>query len=97
LIDVIDDSESTEFAGKVIASLSENKDVMKYTSKVVNAAEYARNHNIRDIDNRSIANYRQVNSAMKLILPKSLHFMANFVPDFLKVPQFVMDLKTSKF
>jgi hypothetical protein len=97
LIDVIDDSESTEFAGKVIAALSGDKNLMKYTAKVVNAAEYARAHNIRDIDNRSIANYRQLNSAMKLILPKNLHFMANFVPDFIKVPQFVMDLKTSKF
>jgi hypothetical protein len=94
---VIDDSESTQFAGKIIAALAADKNLMKYNSKIVNAAEYARNHNIRDIDNRLIANYRQVNGVMKLILPKSLHFVANLVPDFVKVPQFVMDLKASKF
>ena len=94
---MIDDSESTEFAGKVIASLASDKDLMKHTAKVVNAAEYAQSHKIRDIDNRVIPNYRQVNSAMKLLLPKNLHILVKIVPDFIKVPQFIMDLQTSKF
>ena len=95
--DAVEDSESPEFAGKVIAALANDKHLMKYTARVLNAAEYAQKHNIRDVDGRSIANYRQVNSAMKLILPKSLHFVTNFVPNFVKIPQFMMDIVNTKF
>lgn len=94
---MLGDSESPEFAGKVICAMASDPNLMKYTSKVVNAADYAKCHGIRDIDDRVIPSYRQINSAMKLILPKQLHFVSKFVPDFVKVPQFVMDLASSKF
>ncbi len=71
--------------------------LMSYTSKVVIAADYAQSNGIKDIDNRVVPSHRQINSAMKLILPKSLHFAANLVPNFIKVPQFVMDVVTTKF
>lgn len=70
---------------------------MKYSSKIVIAAEYAANHSIRDIDGRQINSHRQINSAMKLVLPKSLHWTANLVPNFVKLPQFAFDLMGSKF
>lgn len=77
--------------------MANNKDVMKYTGRIVNAADYAQRHGIKDIDDRVVPSYRQVNSAMKLVLPKSLHFVSNFVPNFVKVPQFVMNIVNSKF
>lgn len=95
--DVLSDSESPEFAGRVICAMANDPSLMKMTSKVVNAAEYAQKHGIKDIDNRTIPSYRQINSAMKLVLPKSLHFASNLVPNFVKVPQFLMDLASSKF
>lgn len=91
------DSESPEFAGKVICAMACDPNLMKYTSKVVNAAEYAQAHGIKDIDGRIIPSYRQINNAMKLVLPKQLHFVSKLVPDFVKVPQFVMDVVSSKF
>lgn len=97
LKDVWDDLESVEFAGKVIAALAVDPNLMKYTSKVVIAAEYAAQHSIKDIDGRQIASHRQINSAMKLVLPKPLHWTANLVPDFVKLPQFAFDLMGSKF
>ena len=97
LQDVIDDSESPEFTGKVITALACDPNIMKYNSKVVIAAEYAQCHNIKDIDNRTIPSHRQINSAMKLILPKQLHFVTKVVPDFVKLPQFCFDLMGSKF
>lgn len=97
LKDVFDDCESTEFAGKVISELAVDPKLMKYSTKVVIAAEYAQAHKIKDIDNRTIPSHRQINSAMKLILPKPLHFTAKLVPDFVKLPQFVFDLMGSKF
>lgn len=97
LKDVIADSESPEFAGRVISALATDSNLMKYSSKIVNAAEYAQCHGIKDIDGRVIPSYRQVNNAMKLVLPKELHFVSNFVPNFVKVPQFVMNVMSSKF
>lgn len=94
---MLEDAESPEFAGRVICALANDASVIKYTSRVVNAAEYAQSNGIKDIDNRTIPSYRQINSAMKLVLPKQLHFAANFVPNFVKVPQFLMDIASSKF
>ena len=70
---------------------------MKYTSKVVIASEYAAKMDIKDIDGRTINSHRQINSALKLILPKSLHWATNLVPNFVKLPQFAFDLMSSKF
>jgi hypothetical protein len=77
--------------------LAQDPHIMKYSSKVLIASEYAQMKGIRDIDDRVIPSHRQINSAMKLFLPKNMHFMSNFVPNFVKVPQFVMDLASSKF
>lgn len=97
LKDVFDDSESPEFAGKVIVELANDPKLHSYTSKVVIAAEYAQRHKVTDIDDRTIPSHRQINSAMKLVLPKSLHFVTNFIPNFVKVPQFAFDLMSNKF
>ena len=95
--DVLGDAESPEFAGKVISALAVDPKLMSYSSKIVIAAEYAQCHGIKDVDNRVVPSHRQINSAMKLVLPKSLHFAANLVPNFVKVPQFVMDIVSTKF
>lgn len=97
LKDIWDDTESVEFAGKVIAELAVDPKLMNYTSKVVIAADYAQTKNVKDIDGRTIASHRQINSAMKLVLPKPLHFITKVVPDFVKLPQFAFDLMASKF
>lgn len=97
LKDVIADSETPEFAGKVISALATDTNLMKYSCKIVNAAEYAQCKGIKDVDGRVIPSYRQVNNAMKLVLPKELHFISNFVPNFVKVPQLLMDVVSTKF
>jgi dehydrogenase/reductase SDR family protein 1 len=97
LSDLLEEAESPEFAGKVISSLATDPRLMRHTSKVVIAADYAQERGIRDVDNRRVPSFRQVNAAMKLVLPKSVHFAASFVPDFVKVPTFLFDLMNSKF
>ena len=53
----LDDGESTEFAGKVIAELARDPNIMSFTGKVVNAADYALSHDIKDIDGRVIPSF----------------------------------------
>lgn len=95
--EVFEDGESTEFSGKVIVALAQDKNIMNLTGKVIIGAEYAQSHNIRDIDNRMILSYRQVKFLASKYLPDNFKFIANFIPTFVKIPQFVLDIVNSKF
>lgn len=95
--EVFEDGESTEFSGKVIVALAQDKNIMNLTGKVIIGAEYAQSHNIHDIDNRMILSYRQVKFLASKYLPDNFKFIANFIPTFVKIPQFVLDIVNSKF
>jgi hypothetical protein len=97
LSEVLESSESPEFSGKVIAALASDRNIMKYSSKVLIAADYANSNGIYDIDGRKIASFRQLNSLFDLILPKSLKFATKFIPDFIKIPTFVFALQSKKY
>ena len=89
--------ESVEFSGKVIVHLAQNKNIMSLTSKIVVAEDYAQKNNIKDIDNRVVPSFRQINAALEVSLPKPLKFLAYFVPNFVKIPLFMIELFTSRF
>lgn len=91
------EGESVEFSGKVIVQMAQDPQIMKHTSKCVLSAEYAKKYNIKDVDNREIYSFRQLKSIAHYGLPDSLQFLVNFIPGFLKVPQFVLDIMNSKF
>jgi dehydrogenase/reductase SDR family protein 1 len=96
--DIFKDGESTEFSGKVIVALAQDPNIMKYTSKVLIGAEYAQSHDIKDIDGRSINSFRQLKFiASNYVLPTQLSFLNSFIPGFLKIPQFLLDIVNSKY
>ena len=70
---------------------------MNYTSRVIISADYARDHGITDIDGRQIPSYRQLNFVASIFLPNSLKFIANFIPNFIKVPFFLINIYNSKY
>jgi dehydrogenase/reductase SDR family protein 1 len=90
-------SESVEFSGKVIVHLAQNKNIMSLTSKIIIAEDYAQKYNLKDIDNRVIPSLRQINAALEVTLPKPLKFLAYLVPNFVKIPIFMIELFTSRF
>ena len=94
---IFDKGESTEFSGKVIVALASDPQIMKYTSKVVVSAEYAYSHGIKDIDNRVIPGLRDVKTILAMVLPKKLGFLAEFVPQCIRIPRFLIDISESKF
>jgi len=94
---IFDKGESTEFSGKVIVALASDPQIMNYTSKVVVSAEYAYSHGIKDIDNRVIPGLRDVKTILAMVLPKKLGFLAEFVPQFIRIPRFLIDISESKF
>jgi len=95
---IFEDGESIEFSGKVIVALAQEPNIMKYTAKVIVAADYAQKKGIKDIDDRVIPSYRQLNNLLaSFVLPEKLKFVANFIPNFVKIPQFLLDIMNSKF
>lgn len=89
--------ESIEFAGKCVVSLAKDPNVIKYTSKVIIAEDYAQTKGLRDIDGRVIDSFRQLNYVLDRVLPSSLKFITKLIPNFIKVPKFLISILTSKF
>jgi dehydrogenase/reductase SDR family protein 1 len=91
------DAESVEFGGKCVVHLAKNKNLMKLTSKVIVAEDYAQSNGIRDIDNRIVPSFRQINAGLKLALPQPFKLLTLLIPNFVKIPIFFVELFTSKF
>lgn len=92
------EGESIEFTGRALVKLAADPNLSYYNSKVVIAADYAQSHGITDIDGRVIPSVRQINTLFKdFILPDKLKFIANFIPNFVKIPYFVLAISSSKF
>jgi len=87
--------ETPEFSGKVVVALANDPKLMSYNSKVVMVADYANCHGIRDIDNRQIDSVRQLAFVAKLMLPERLQMLSNFIPGFVKVPNFMLNTLNS--
>lgn len=92
-----ENGESIEFSGKTIVALALDPIISNYAAKVVVGADYANAHGIRDIDGREILSFRQVKAMIGYFLPEWLRFLENFVPGFLRIPQWILDIKYSKF
>ncbi len=90
-------NETTEFSGKVIVHLAQNPNMSKYTTKTIISADYAQAHGIKDIDGKVVPSFRQFKFFAAYYLPAKYQFVYNFIPGFLKFPQFLLDIASSKF
>jgi hypothetical protein len=77
--------------------MMQDRNIMKYTSKIVIGADYARSHGIVDIDGRSIPSHREFKTIGPFILPKSLRFLAKYAPSFVRVPNSLLAMANSKY
>ena len=94
---IFGDAESVEFGGKIINHMASNPKIMKYSCKVVTGADYAQKYDIIDIDGRKISSHRELSSLGGQMLPKPIRQLAKYVPSSVKIPQFVIDIATSKY
>ena len=91
------EGESIEYSGKIIVHMAQDPNIIKQTAKVVIGAEYGQRFGILDIDSRVIYSHRQVKALLSMVVPDNFRFLTNLVPGFVKIPQFVIDILTSKF
>ena len=71
--------------------------MIKYTSRVIVSADYAQANSIRDIDGRIVPSFRQIKFFAAYYLSPKFQFINNYIPGFLKIPQFVLDIISTKF
>jgi dehydrogenase/reductase SDR family protein 1 len=93
---ILDDGESVEFGGKVIAHMALNPEIMNFSNKIVIAADYSHKYDIRDVDGRVVPSHREIKNMGALLLPKNLRPLVKYVPFNFKIPQSLIDIVSSK-
>jgi len=91
---IFKDGESIEFSGKAIAALAADTNKIKKTGKILQTIDLANEYGFKDIDGEMPADNRCVS---KMLERKGYTGLAGWLPDFLKVPMFVMHFASYKF
>lgn len=80
------EGESTEFAGKAVVALATDPNVHRKTGRTLITADLASEYGFNDIDGREIQSMRSLT-----YLLKALNLgVANYLPNWLKVPGWMM-------
>lgn len=85
--EMLQNAESTEFAGKCIVHLAQDPNIMRKSGHILMTPELASEYGIKDIDGRTIPSMRQVNQ-----FPG-----AGLLPNWVRLPKWMMALAGNKF
>jgi len=94
---MFDEGETVEFSGKLISHMLTNPKIASYTARVVSGADYGLKYHINDIDDRVILSARRLNEMAPYILPKSLRNISANLPNYIKVPNFLLTIGNSRY
>jgi len=86
--------ETIEFAGKAVVHLAADPNIMTKTGKIINTADVATEYGFTENDGTKPIDFRQLNT---LLAYGGHTWIAAVVPDFLKVPLWVMHFGSYKF
>jgi len=87
--------ESVEYAGKCVVYLANDKDVMKQSGKIHITGDLGDYYGFRDVGGRKPLNIRRVNCLLRF-LPTWASWTANLVPDFVKIPSWIISFAGHK-
>uniref|UniRef100_A0AC34FUX3 Uncharacterized protein n=1 Tax=Panagrolaimus sp. ES5 TaxID=591445 RepID=A0AC34FUX3_9BILA len=96
---IMANGESIEFPGKAIVALASDPNVQRYNGRCVLTADLGQSYGFKDIDGRQILSPRSVNYAFANDIVKfpGSHTLANFVPNFFKIPGWLLTVASSRF
>ena len=89
------EGESTEYIGKCVVGLAKDPNIMKKTASVHISMDLGTEYGFVDIDGRKPKHIRQVNT-MVWFSPK-WRWLSGWIPDFVKIPKWMMHLSANKF
>ncbi|XP_052061486.1 dehydrogenase/reductase SDR family member 1-like isoform X2 [Mytilus californianus] len=91
---LFENGETSEYAGKAIVALATDQNIMKKSGKILMTADLGYEYGFKDIDGKDPFNMRQVNELLKMN-PKT-KWIANFVPNFVYIPKWMLALAGNK-
>jgi len=86
--------ETIEFAGKAIVNLAADPGMMAKTGKILTTSDLAREYSFTENDGTLPMDFRQVNS---MLAYRGYTWLASWVPNFLRVPSWVVHFGSYKF
>ena len=86
--------ETIEFAGKAIVHLAGDPAIMAKTGRIHNTADLAGEYGFTENDGTMPIDFRQVNT---LLAYGGYTWLASWVPDFLRIPSWVVHFGSYKF
>jgi len=91
---VFENGETIEFAGKVVVHLAADKNIMARSGKIINTADIGREFGFVDTNGKSPIDFRQVKV---LVAFGGYPGLASFIPDFVRIPLWLMHFGSYKF
>lgn len=92
---VLSSAETTEMSGKCVVALATDPNILSLSGKVLPSCDLARRYGLKDVDGRPVQDYFSLGYALSQV--SSLRWLASYLPDFLRVPKWIVTLYTSKF
>lgn len=83
-----------EFAGKAIVHLTADPNVHKKTAKIILTSDCAREYGFKDLDGKIHSDVRLVKNHVR---SAGWVTLASFLPDFVKIPSFLLHMVSNKF
>ncbi|XP_029440525.1 dehydrogenase/reductase SDR family member 1-like [Rhinatrema bivittatum] len=92
---IFSNAETPELSGKCIVSLAADRNLMKLSGKVLLTCDLARRYGLRDVDGRSVSQFTSLRN-LCVFFP-SLAWLSRFIPEFIRIPKWILTLSASKF
>jgi dehydrogenase/reductase SDR family protein 1 len=87
--------ESTEYVGKCVVSMALDRNIMKRSGKVLITSDLGDLYGFRDDDGHKPINIRRINCLLKFT-PPWISWVGWFIPDFVKIPTWLMSFAGHK-
>lgn len=87
--------ESTEYVGKCVVNLALDKSIMNKSGKVFITSDLGDMYGFRDDDGHKPINIRRVNCLIKFA-PGWISWLSYFIPDFVKIPAWLVSFAGHK-
>merc|ERR1711936_1404268 len=94
MIKVFENGGTIEFAGKVVVHLAADKNIMARSGEIINTADIGREFGFVDTNGKSPIDFRQVKV---LVAFGGFPGLAAMIPDFVRIPLWVMHFGSYKF
>jgi len=91
---VFEQGETIEYAGKAVVHLAADTNIMAKSGKIINTADVGREFGFVDTNGKSPIDFRQVKV---LVAYGGYPGLASFIPDFVRVPLWLMHFGSYKF